>query len=148
MFSIVCLLLLGTALGSLQATLGPSSTSRDGFLTYEAFSSPHAIRIKQQNDTLCNAHSAQFTGWLDIGSHHLFFYYFESQNKPLLDPLTLWMNGGPGASSMIGLFQELGPCLINDAGNGTVYNPYGWTLNSSMIFVDQVSALNIPRYVD
>lgn len=37
----------------------------------------------------------------------------------------------------IGMLMELGPCLVNEHGNGTDNNPYGWTKNSSMIFVDQ-----------
>ncbi|PWY91636.1 alpha/beta-hydrolase [Aspergillus sclerotioniger CBS 115572] len=81
--------------------------------------SPHSpdysIRIRPQNESLCAAGSAQYTGWLDIGPKHLFFWYFESQNNPASDPLTLWMTGGPGGSSMIGLFEEVGPCLV---GNG------------------------------
>lgn len=32
---------------------------------------------------------------------------------------------------------ELGPCLINKDGNSTRHNPYGWTKNASMIFIDQ-----------
>ncbi|RAK99282.1 putative carboxypeptidase Y [Aspergillus ibericus CBS 121593] len=38
---------------------------------------------------------------------------------------------------MIGLFEEVGPCLVNEYGNGTYYNPYGWSRNSSLLFVDQ-----------
>jgi hypothetical protein len=38
---------------------------------------------------------------------------------------------------MIGLFEEVGPCLINEHGNGTNYNPWGWSRNSSLLFVDQ-----------
>ena len=38
---------------------------------------------------------------------------------------------------MIGLFEEVGPCLINEYGNGTYYNPWGWSRNSSLLFVDQ-----------
>jgi len=129
----------GTALGVLQTPLSDAANEQD-FHLYSSTTSEHSIRIKQQNDSLCDAHSAQYTGWLDIRSHHLFFWYFESQNKPSSDPLTLWMNGGPGASSLLGLFQELGPCSINEHGNGTVYNPHGWSLNSSIIFVDQVCA--------
>ncbi|KAI9731326.1 MAG: hypothetical protein M1834_005229 [Cirrosporium novae-zelandiae] len=47
------------------------------------------------------------------------------------------MTGGPGCSGMIGMLLELGPCLVNEHGNSTHANPYGWTRNSSMIFIDQ-----------
>lgn len=97
----------------------------------------YSVRIRQQNDSICAAGSAQYTGWLDVGPKHLFFWYFESQNNPITDPLTLWMTGGPGDSSMIGLFQEIGPCLVNEHANGTVHNPWGWSRNSSLLFVDQ-----------
>ncbi|RDK40928.1 alpha/beta-hydrolase [Aspergillus phoenicis ATCC 13157] len=134
--------LLSTALfGSVvyaatQTVLGPKGTD-----PFTVFRSPHlpaySIRIQEQNDSICDARSPQFTGWLDIGPKHLFFWYFESQNDPFHDPLTLWMTGGPGDSSMIGLFEEVGPCRINEFGNGTDHNPWAWTKNSSLLFVDQ-----------
>lgn len=49
----------------------------------------------------------------------------------------LWVTGGPGGSGLISLMQELGPCRINDDGTGTSYNEFGWTKNSSVIFIDQ-----------
>jgi hypothetical protein len=120
-----------------------------GFSTYQSqFSSEHSIRIKhQQNDTICDARSKQYTGWLDIGTKHLFFWYFESQNNPSEDPLLLWLTGGPGGSSMIGMLQELGPCLINEHGNGTVHNEYGWSKNANIIFVDQPAGVGF-SYLD
>jgi cathepsin A (carboxypeptidase C) len=121
----------------------------EGFQTYQSqFSEHHSIRIKQQqNNTLCDARSKQYTGWLDVGSKHLFFWYFESQDKPSEDPLLLWLTGGPGGSGMIGLAQELGPCVINEFGNGTVYNEYGWSKNANIIFVDQPAGVGF-SYVD
>lgn len=121
-----------------------SDTSFSGaaeFTTYQSDVSPHhSIRIKRQNATLCDTPVDQYTGWLDVGHKHLFFWYFASENaapQPDSAPLALWMTGGPGGSSMLGLFQELGPCLINEVGDGTVYNPYGWNKDTALIFVDQ-----------
>lgn len=50
----------------------------------------------------------------------------------------LWMSGGPGASSVaFGLFQELGPCII-DGVDATKPNPYAWNNNANVIFVECV----------
>ena len=39
----------------------------------------------------------------------MFFWFFEARNKNPEDAdLTVWLSGGPGAASMLGLFQELG----------------------------------------
>jgi cathepsin A (carboxypeptidase C) len=38
---------------------------------------------------------------------------------------------------MMGLFQEVGPCIVDEHGNGTYHNPWGWSRNSSLLFVDQ-----------
>jgi cathepsin A (carboxypeptidase C) len=42
---------------------------------------------------------------------------------------------------------ELGPCRIKTGGNYTERNPYSWTRNSSMIFVDQPVGTGL-SYVD
>jgi len=52
-------------------------------------------------------------------------------------PLIVWLNGGPGCSSMIGLLTELGPCLINHDGVSTRVNPHSWTEVAHVLFLDQ-----------
>ena len=62
--------------------------------------------------------------------------FFESRNDPENDPVVLWLNGGPGCSSLMGLFMELGPSSINRKLE-VVYNDHSWNNNASVIFIDQ-----------
>jgi cathepsin A (carboxypeptidase C) len=141
---------LATAVTSSQSPLMDSESHSD-FTVFQSHVSPdHSIRIKRQNATLCDTPVDQYTGWLDIGNKHLFFWYFKSETATKStgsEPLALWLTGGPGGSSMLGMLQELGPCLINDYGNGTVYNPYGWNKETALIFVDQPAGVGF-SYVD
>ncbi|KAI9853762.1 MAG: hypothetical protein M1824_000912 [Vezdaea acicularis] len=70
-------------------------------------------------------------------SINTFFYFFESRKSPETAPLSIWMNGGPGSSSMIGLFQENGPCIINDDSDTTTLNPWSWNNEVNMLYIDQ-----------
>lgn len=47
------------------------------------------------------------------GRTHMHYIFIESESSPSADPVAVWYNGGPGASSMFGLLVELGPLLLN-----------------------------------
>lgn len=96
-----------------------------------------------------------FAGYADVApGQHIFWWFFEARNGNASEaPLTIWINGGPGSSSMIGLFQELGPCRITSDGDA-VNNPYSWSNVSNMIFIDQPTQVGlsysspVPAYLD
>jgi len=57
-----------------------------------------------------------YAGLLPISSkadekRTFFFWYFVSTNTLATDEIMIWLNGGPGASSLEGLLQENGPFL-------------------------------------
>lgn len=80
----------------------------------------------------------QYSGYLDVEDEdkHFFYWFFESRNDPKNDPIVLWLNGGPGCSSLTGLFFELGSSSIGPDLK-PIYNPYSWNSNASVIFLDQ-----------
>ncbi|HWB72166.1 MAG TPA: hypothetical protein VG452_08100 [Egibacteraceae bacterium] len=81
----------------------------------------------------------QLAGYLPAepeGGAFIYFWFFESQGHPATDPLVIWLNGGPGSSSFLGLFAENGPYKINPDGT-LADNPYSWNTNSSYLMIDQ-----------
>jgi hypothetical protein len=75
------------------------------------------IRYKEPGkDGVCETTPGvnSYSGYVDLDENtHMFFWFFEARNDPASAPLTLWLNGGPGSDSMIGLFQ--GRCLFQTA---------------------------------
>jgi carboxypeptidase C (cathepsin A) len=81
----------------------------------------------------------QFSGHLTVNEacgDNLFFWFFESLRSPKTDPVVVWLNGGPGSSSMLGLFAENGPYKIND--DLTLSdNPSSWHRISNLLVIEQ-----------
>lgn len=69
-----------------------------------------------------------YSGYLSIGTNmSMWFWFFEARSNASSAPLALWLNGGPGCSSMIGLFQENGPCRFVNGSDEPSLNPYSWS---------------------
>jgi len=83
-----------------------------------------------------------FTGYLPVGGDasrkkkNLFHWYVEATSEPELKPIVLWLNGGPGCSSLGGMWGELGPYVLDKDLNISL-NPYAWNKVANMIFVEQ-----------
>ena len=70
-----------------------------------------------------------YAGYVDLDPQtHMFFWFFEARNNPSTAPLTLWLNGGPGSDSLIGLFQGRG-CIIFSSNSGLlIFRERAWSL--------------------
>ena len=50
-------------------------------------------------------------------------------------PVVLWLNGGPGSSSVLGMLQENGPMLIAKDG-GLHHNPWAWSTLANFLILE------------
>ncbi|KAK2023101.1 serine carboxypeptidase [Colletotrichum zoysiae] len=66
-----------------------------------------------------------------------FFWFFEARKAPENAPLAIWLNGGPGASSIMGLLEENGPCFVNEDSKTTRLNPWSWNNEVNLLYIDQ-----------
>ncbi|RZB52870.1 Serine carboxypeptidase-like 45, partial [Glycine soja] len=65
----------------------------------------------------------------------LFYYFVESKTDPASKPLVLWLNGGPGCSSLgVGAFSENGPFRPN--GEVLIKNEYSWNKETNMLYLE------------
>ncbi|KAJ3022841.1 UNVERIFIED_CONTAM: Cell death protease [Siphonaria sp. JEL0065] len=86
--------------------------------------------------------NSQFAGYLptSVGvnasnPNNYFFWYFPSANTSSTD-LVVWLNGGPGCSSLFGSWIENGPIKMD--GNGTLTaNNFSWHKQANLLYVEQ-----------
>ncbi|KAF2099513.1 alpha/beta-hydrolase [Rhizodiscina lignyota] len=82
-----------------------------------------------------------YAGLLPISSaanaSELYFWFFPTDNPDGKDDLTIWLNGGPGCSSLEGLLQENGPFIWQYGTFKPVKNPYTWVNLTNMVWVEQ-----------
>jgi hypothetical protein len=98
------------------------------------------IRFKQPGKQgICETKEGvdDYSGYISLDeTTNMFFWFFEARENPSEKPITLWLNGGPGSDSLIGLFQEHGPCNVTEDLK-TQWNPYSWNEHSNMLYLSQ-----------
>jgi len=52
------------------------------------------------------------------------------------DPIVVWFNGGPGCSSLLALFQEHGPFVIDDGEYSINKNPEPWNKRANVLYIE------------
>eukprot|EP00051_Salpingoeca_urceolata_P027094 m.480013 g.480013 ORF g.480013 m.480013 type:complete len:468 (-) comp21667_c0_seq1:66-1469(-) len=89
--------------------------------------------------------SKHYSGYVPVAEESAFLHYWfiESERNPSSDPVVLWLNGGPGSSSLIGLLTENGQLQLNDDSivNGSkvpklLYNKYSWSQVANMLYLE------------
>ncbi|XP_059303465.1 serine carboxypeptidase-like 45 [Lycium ferocissimum] len=80
----------------------------------------------------------QFSGYVTVDDkkqRSLFYYFVEAETDPASKPLVLWLNGGPGCSSLgVGAFSEHGP--FRPRGQVLVKNEHSWNKEANMLYLE------------
>ena len=95
-------------------------------------------------DQFTNYTHAIYSGYLYINenkSHH--YIFVESQSNPSTDPLVLWLNGGPGCSSILGFLYEHGPFVYPDGTTELMFNEYAWNQNANVIYMESPACVGL-----
>jgi hydroxymandelonitrile lyase/serine carboxypeptidase-like clade 2 len=76
-----------------------------------------------------------YGGYVTIDDHNgrALYYWFQEADadEPGGAPLVLWLNGGPGCSSIgLGAMQELGAFRVHTNGERLLLNEYAWNKGS------------------
>ncbi|KAF2672312.1 alpha/beta-hydrolase [Microthyrium microscopicum] len=69
-------------------------------------------------------------------SKEVFFVFQPNVVNPNDKTLTIWLNGGPGCSSLEGFFQENGRFVWPPGYDAPFENPYAWTNLTNMLWVE------------
>ncbi|CAI6361672.1 unnamed protein product [Macrosiphum euphorbiae] len=81
-----------------------------------------------------------YSGYLTVDEAHgsnMFFWFFPAASGKSDAPVLLWLQGGPGASSLLGVFNLNGPFSVcKGCGGELKLRDHAWTATHSMLYVD------------
>ncbi|PWA64843.1 peptidase S10, serine carboxypeptidase, Alpha/Beta hydrolase fold protein [Artemisia annua] len=82
----------------------------------------------------------QYAGYITVNESHgraLFYWFFEAVESPQKKPLLLWLNGGPGCSSIgFGGMEELGPFVAQKDKPELRLNNKAWNKAANLLFLE------------
>lgn len=86
-----------------------------------------------------------YSGYLNVSLGQIHYYFIQAVKDTKDTPLLIWLNGGPGCSSMDGLFDENGPFLLPILGENytLIRNPNSWNNVSLPCFKRIFNKLNL-----
>ena len=93
---------------SLNGRRFPPRTRVEGRNHLHELDTPYNLSIRYKEPLICETTPGvkSYSGYVDTrDGSHTFFWFFEAREKPETAPITIWLNGGPGSDSLVGLFQ-------------------------------------------
>ena len=71
----------------------------------------------------------------DGGCSKAVFHFLFPQKAPASAPVIVWLQGGPGGSSLFGLFNENGPLVVDSSGQVSL-RKVTWNTDYHMLYID------------
>ncbi|CAH8354942.1 unnamed protein product [Eruca vesicaria subsp. sativa] len=105
-------------------------------------SAPESAQVTKLSGFSGTFPSKHYAGYVPIDKErnkNLWYYFVESERNATTDPVVLWLNGGPGCSSMDGFIYEHGPFNFERTETKEPrlhLNPYSWSKVSNIIYLD------------
>ncbi|KAJ9685580.1 hypothetical protein PVL29_017567 [Vitis rotundifolia] len=88
---------------------------------------------------------SQYGGYVTIDESKgeaLYYYFVEAPTSKEYLPLLLWLNGGPGCSSLgAGAMAELGPFRVHSDGKTLYRNRFAWNKAANVLFLETPSGV-------
>jgi carboxypeptidase C (cathepsin A) len=90
-----------------------------------------------------------YSGYIDASAtKHLHYVFVTSRSDPTNDPVVIWFNGGPGCSSLLALFSEHGPYVIDDGEYYIKTNPEPWNKRANILYIESPAGVGFSTYDD
>lgn len=106
----------------------------------DPFAQQELDRVLELPGQTFNVSFAHYSGYVtanEDSGRALFYWFIEAVEDPDSKPLVLWLNGGPGCSSIAyGEAEEIGAFHIRPDGKTLYLNPYSWNQVANILFVD------------
>ncbi|KAK9141484.1 hypothetical protein Syun_010884 [Stephania yunnanensis] len=122
-FTVMITTVMGVQMGSGSSRSSSSSSSSSS-------SRLDLDRVSKLPGQSFNVNFAHYSGYVTVNEkaeRALFYWFFEAEEDPSSKPLLLWLNGGPGCSSIaFGVAEEIGPFHVQADGKSLYVNPYSW----------------------
>lgn len=86
-----------------------------------------------------------YSGYLSFSTGVFHYIFFDSQRDPDNDPLVLWLNGGPGCSSLIGMLLEHGPFVVVTNKTSFTLNDYAWNKKANVLYLESPGGVGFSK---
>eukprot|EP00253_Pinus_taeda_P031234 PITA_31234 len=129
----ICWIILGFVLSCLCANQGEAISN----LTVNQASELDKVTQLPGQPKVGFNHYAGHVTVDEKGGRVLFYWFYEASSQKENKPLVLWLNGGPGCSSVgYGATQEIGPFLVDPSGTTLSFNEYAWNNEANLLILE------------